>query len=87
MAALRRRQEYNEQGIQYKQQSIYGDSLLLGKEEEMMRCAFLNINGLPQRINTQKEQQLHKLITDYDLDITGVAEVNLHWHKVKRTES
>ena len=58
----------------------------MGKEEEMMRCAFLNINGLPQRINTQKEQQLHKLITDYDLDITGVAEVNLHWNKVQQTE-
>ena len=51
-----------------------------------MRCAFININGLPQKVDTPKERQLQKFIIDYDLDILGVAEVNLHWHKVQRHE-
>ena len=45
-----------------------------------MRCAFININGLPQKVNTPKERQLQKFITDYDIEIMGVAEINLHWN-------
>ena len=51
-----------------------------------MRCAFININGLPQKVNTPKERQLQKFITDYDIDIMGVAEVNLHWSKLRQQE-
>ena len=51
-----------------------------------MRCAFININGLPQKVNTPKERQLQKFITDYDIDIMGVAEINLHWSKLRQQE-
>ena len=58
---------------------IYGNELSRVKNEDRLLCAFANINGLPQKRHNPRERILRKLITDYDINIMGMAEINLNW--------
>ena len=56
------------------------------KDDENLLCAFANINGLSRKVKLPKERMLRKIITDYDIDIMGISEVNINWNKVEQAE-
>ena len=64
----------------------YGNNLSNIKKDSELLCVFNNINGLPRTPDQPKEKFLWQLITHYDIDIMGWAEVNLHWNKVRHKE-
>ena len=61
----------------------YSDKIVR-KEEEHIRIAFQNINGIKGRINAAHE--VLTTIEEKDIDILGIAETNINWTDVKRLE-
>ena len=57
---------------------VYGDELSKVKDTASLLCVFANINGLPRLVKQPKERMIRKLITDYDVDIAGLTEINLN---------
>ena len=62
--------------------SYYGDAIPQLKSEDSLLFTFLNINGLPQQSSKQKNNTIRNFIRHYNVDVLGMAEVNLNWSLV-----
>lgn len=58
---------------------VYGDTITL-RQERILRIAQININGIPESKDEEKNVQLRQAINDYDLQIVGLSETNRCWH-------
>ena len=54
----------------------FGDKLVM-KQEETMRIGFQNINGFKGNITASHE--VFDVIAEKEIDIMGVAEINVNW--------
>ncbi len=59
----------------------YGDKLI-NKEDDELRIAFININGIPATNDEPKNHRLFEAITESQIDIIGMTEINKCWHRV-----
>ena len=73
-------QFHNPRQQQTDLQSIYGDPLPATKGDESVLFTFLNINGLPQDSTKHKNRTIRNFMNNYNIDIFGMAEVNLNWN-------
>ena len=67
------------QQMQHDTTSHYGNKLPLTKSDESLLFTFLNVNGMPQKSTKHKNQTIRNFINNYNIDVFGMAEVNLHW--------
>jgi len=63
----------------------FGDRIEI-KEENILRIGFQNIGGFPIQRGKLKEDNIRQGITKWDIDIFGMAEVNLDWRLVKEQD-
>lgn len=61
---------------------FYGDKLI-NKNEDELRIAFININGIPATNDDSKNIRLFEAIAESQIDIIGMTEINRCWHNVE----
>ena len=57
---------------------MIADPLPCLKQDTKLLCVLDNDNGLPQKEDQPKERLLQKFISEYEVDLMGWVEVNLH---------
>ena len=83
----------NRQGVKQSNKwkisrDTHGDILKKKKDNNRIRIAFQNINGLMIEDETVDKRELIKeFINKYKIEFFGIAEVNVNWKLVKRVES
>jgi hypothetical protein len=60
-----------------------GEERMETKEEGIVRIGFNNINGLGTLPNGPKNRQVHGFLQQYEFDIFGMVETNVHWQNSK----
>ena len=62
----------------------FGDQMI-EKGEEIIRIGFQNINGIKEKITASHE--VFDVIAEKEIDIMGVAEINMNWTDKVKQES
>ena len=57
-----------------------------GKEESSFRIVTQNINGIGQVRNNVKEKAVKEFISDYNIDIMALQQLDVSWDKVKNAK-
>ena len=75
-----------QQGLQDKSNNDkicgqWGDKLSR-KVNEIVRISFQNINGFGSEAENSKKEDLRQFMSDNDIDVMLMAEMNVNWKKV-----
>ena len=61
----------------------YGDVIGL-RRENVLRIGHININGLPESKDDEKNLRFKQAIDDHSMDIIGLSETNRCWHLLEQ---
>lgn len=64
----------------------FGDKVKKINQEETLRIGFVNINGLPPTTANPKNRNIYNAITNKQIGILGLSEVNKCWHLMKEKD-
>jgi hypothetical protein len=69
------------QDITTEKKEYFGDQLRSINQEHMLRFGFININGLLLSAEHPKNKLIYNSITNKQIGIFGLSEINKCWHK------
>ena len=67
------------------QDEYWGDNIDQNKREDVLRIATVNINGLPKHTTHPKYGILRESISQLNIDIIGLSELNIKWDRIYPT--
>lgn len=86
--------DFERQGVKQRNnwknncRDTFGDIMKKKKKKNNLRVVFQNINGLMIEDEAiDKREIVKEFIKKYNVDFMALAEVNVNWNLVKRTES
>ena len=70
-----------------RSRDTFGDKLHKHKNSDIIRIMFQNLNGLGTSEETCKRELIKEFLTDYNIDIYAMAEINTNWKIVSKKQS